>query len=57
MHGILENLKKGGLLHGEENEVYYYRVSESASRATKRYERHILNDRSQQADGDKAWKP
>jgi hypothetical protein len=45
--GILEGLKKEELLHGEENQVYYYRVHESALRATKRYETHILDDRSQ----------
>jgi len=30
-HGILEALKKGDFLHGEENEVHYYRVHENAS--------------------------
>ena len=44
--GILEDLKKGGFLHGEENKVYYYRVNENASDGTKRYERHIPGDGS-----------
>jgi hypothetical protein len=38
--GILENLKKETFLHGEENQVYYYRVNENASTGIKRYERH-----------------
>lgn len=45
--GILENLKKGEFLHGEENQVYYYRVHESTLKGTKRYEMHILEERSQ----------
>ena len=38
--GILESLGKGDFLHGEENEVYYYRMYEKASRGGKRYETH-----------------
>jgi hypothetical protein len=34
--GILENLKKGEFLHGEENEVYYYRVRENGLGSRKR---------------------
>ena len=45
--GILEGLKKDEFLHGEENQVYYYRVHESTLRATKRYEMHIPDNRSQ----------
>jgi hypothetical protein len=45
-HGILEDLKKGGFLHGEENKVYYYQVNVNASEGTKRYERHILDNGS-----------
>ena len=40
-HGILENLKKDAFLHGEENQVYYYRVNENTSRGIKRYEKHV----------------
>jgi hypothetical protein len=40
--GILETLKKGEFIHGEENEVYYYRVRENASQGSKRYEIYIL---------------
>ena len=34
--GILEALKNGDFLHGEENQVYYYRVHENPSRGGKR---------------------
>ena len=44
--GILENLKKGEFLHGEENQVYYYQVNVNSLKGTKRYEMHILHDRS-----------
>lgn len=40
--GILEALKKGDFLHGEENEVSYYRVHENGSGSGKTYEIHIL---------------
>jgi hypothetical protein len=43
-HGILENLKKGGFIYGEENEVYYYRAHETTSSGTKRYEIYIPKD-------------
>ena len=52
-HGILENLKKGTFLHGEENQVYYYRVNENAPRGIKRYEMHIQTDHD--ANKEKAW--
>ena len=35
---ILEALKKGEFIHGEENKVYYYQVRENASQGKKRYE-------------------
>ena len=41
--GILEALKKGDLLHGEENQVHYYQVHENASQGRKRYERHTAH--------------
>lgn len=34
--GILETLKRGGFVYGEENEVYYYRLRENTS-GSKRY--------------------
>ena len=40
-HGILESLKSDELLHGEENEVYYYQVRENAMKGGKRYETNI----------------
>lgn len=40
-NGILESLKKGDFVHGEENQVYYYRVHEKASGGGKRCETHI----------------
>jgi hypothetical protein len=46
-HGILESLKSGELLHGEENEVYYYQVHENALKGGKRYERNIPGQKSQ----------
>ena len=42
--GILETLKKEDFVHGEENEVYYYRVRENASRRSKRYESTYHSD-------------
>jgi hypothetical protein len=35
--GILETLKKGGFVYGEDNEVFYYRVHENGSQS-KTYE-------------------
>lgn len=46
--GILESLKNGEFVHGEENQVCYYQVHENASRGSKRYEKetHLLEPKS-----------
>ena len=45
-HSILESLKNGEFLHGEENKVYYYQVHENALKGGKRYESNIPEQKS-----------